>query len=75
MAVSITNNLTTPTNGDANATTGWTASNGPTAVTAIYREATGSLGMQAVNSNEDEQAYLTIGSSDFSTGVTLFGWN
>lgn len=76
MAVTITNNLITPTNGDANATTGWTGTDAPALYTTFFREATGCLGYGTSNGVDD--AYVTIASTAFDNGAgvgfTLFGW-
>jgi hypothetical protein len=71
MAVTVTNNMTTETNAGADATTGWTASDGPVQYTTFFRESNACLGMGG--STSDEDAYITITSADFS-GRTLFGW-
>jgi hypothetical protein len=59
---------------EADATTGWTATDGPTLFTADPSpvEATGCLAMQA--SAEVQDAYITITSDDYSQGGTLSIW-
>lgn len=59
---------------EADATTGWTATDGPALFTADPSpiEATGCLAMQA--SNEVQDAYITITSDDYSQGGTLSIW-
>lgn len=59
---------------ECDSTSGWTATDGPTLFTADPApiEATGYLGMQV--SNNDEDAYTTITSDDYSQGGTLSIW-
>lgn len=59
---------------EADATTGWTATDGPTLYTTAPRavESTGCLGMQVSNTNED--AYVSITSDDYSGGGSLSVW-
>ena len=77
MAVTIdSTNMVTPTNGEADATTGWTGTDTPAAYTTFFREATGCLGYGT--SNEDDDSYISITSTSFDDGAgngkTLFGW-
>lgn len=57
---------------EADATTGWTATNGPTVTTAAPSpvESPGCLAMQVSNSTQD--AYVGITSDDYSGGGSLF---
>lgn len=59
---------------EADAITGWTATDGPTLFTADPSpiEASGCLAMQV--SNADEDAYIAITSDDYSQGGTLSVW-
>lgn len=59
---------------EADATTGYTATDGPTLFTADPNpiESTGCLAMQA--SNEVQDAYITITSDDYSQGGSLSIW-
>jgi len=79
MAVTITETRTVPANGGNNgqcdATAGWTATDGPTLYTAAPTpvEATGCLGMQVSNTNEN--AYFTMGASqNWSAGMLVYVW-
>jgi hypothetical protein len=71
MTVTITNNMTKPSEGQCDSVTGWTSSSTDTVYTSLFRESTGCIGMGASASNE--HAYFTIASTDFATR-TLFGW-
>lgn len=57
---------------EADATTGWTATDGPTVTTVAPDpvESTGCLAMQV--SNTTENAYIAITSDDYSGGGSLF---
>jgi len=79
MAVTITDNRTVPSNGGNNAqcdsTAGWTATDGPTLLTAAPDpvEATGCLGMQV--SNATQNAYFTMGTAqNWSAGMLVYVW-
>jgi len=79
MAVTITDNRTVPSNGGNNAqcdsTAGWTATDGPTLLTAAPSpiEATGCLGMQV--SNATQNAYFTMGTAqNWSAGMLVYVW-
>lgn len=72
MAITITDNRIVLN--EADATTGWTSTDGPTVFTTgpTPIEAGGCLGLQASNAIED--AYIAITSDDYSAGGSLFVW-
>ena len=72
MAISIRDNRIVLN--EADATTGWVSTDGPTVFTIgpTPIEAGGCLGLQA--SNSIENAYITITSDDYSNGGSLFVW-
>lgn len=72
MAITITDNRIILN--EADATTGWTSTDGPTVFTTgpTPVEAGGCLGLQASSSIED--AYVGITSDDYSGGGSLFVW-
>lgn len=72
MAITITDNRIVLSQVDA--TTGWTATDGPTTFTTgpTPIEATACLGMQA--SNDIQNAYIAITSDNYSNGGSLFVW-
>lgn len=73
MAVTVTDTRTTPANGEADATTGWTGTSTLTVFTTDPDpvEATGSLGM--VVSTASGQVYLTITSADLQNTL-IYAW-
>jgi hypothetical protein len=72
MAITITDNRIVLN--EADATTGWVSTDGPTVFTTgpTPIEASGCLGLQA--SNAIENAYVPITSDDYSGGGSLFVW-
>jgi hypothetical protein len=72
MAIAVTDNRIVLN--EADATTGWTSTDGPTVFTTgpTPIEAGGCLGLQASNAIED--AYVGITSDDYSAGGSLFVW-
>jgi hypothetical protein len=72
MAITITDNRIVLN--EADATTGWVSTDGPTVFTTgpTPIEAGGCLGLQA--SNAIENAYIAITSDDYSGGGSLFVW-
>ena len=74
MTVVVTDNRTDPTNGQADATTGWTGSINPSLVTSNPNpvELTGSLGQVVSTTTEDLE--LGITSRDMSAGELVFVW-
>ena len=74
MAVTITDNRTDPTNGQADSTTGWTGSISPSLVTSNPNpvELTGSLGQVVSTTTQDLE--LGITSRDMSAGELVYVW-
>ena len=74
MTVTVTDNRTDPTNGQADATTGWTGSISPSLVTSNPNpvELTGSLGQVVSTTTEDLE--LGITSRDMSAGELVYVW-
>jgi hypothetical protein len=72
MAITLTDNRIVVNQADA--ITGWTATDGPVVFTTgpTPIEATGCLAMQA--SNETQDAYVTITTDNYSLGGSLFVW-